>query len=84
MRKPVSAICEQQRCRSACSLNSAFVVHCLDRIIPKSKISRHQLVSVAEEAGLSPTWSQPLKTGFLVKGLNSACICLAYPQTVKQ
>ena len=36
MRKPVYAVCKQQRRRSACprSLISAFVVHCLDSIIP--------------------------------------------------
>ena len=42
---------------------------CLDSIIPLlaiSKISRFWLVTVAEQAGLSLTWSQTLKTGFLV------------------
>ena len=37
IRKPVYTICEQQRRRSACaspSLISAFIVHCLDCIIP--------------------------------------------------
>ena len=37
MRKPVFAICEQQRCRSACASmqsDSTFVVHCLGSIIP--------------------------------------------------
>ena len=54
------------------SLISAFVVRCLDSIIPllaKSKISRLQLVSVAEQVGLCPTWSQTPKTGFLMTGL---------------
>ena len=40
MRKPVYAICEQQRHRSAIH---AFIVHCLDSIIPLlaiAKISR--------------------------------------------
>ena len=39
MRKPVYAICEKQMIRSA----SAFVVHCLDSIIPiltKSNVPR--------------------------------------------
>ena len=36
LRKPVYAICEQQRCRSVIS---AFVVHCLDSIIPLVSIS---------------------------------------------
>ena len=38
------------------SLNSTFVVHCLDSIIPilaKSNISRPHLVSSAEQTGLS-------------------------------
>ena len=51
------------------SLISAFVVRCLDSIIPvlaKSKFSRLWLVSVAEEVGLSLSWSQTPKTGFLV------------------
>ena len=56
MRKPVYAICEQQKRRSAWmrSLISAFVVRCLDRIIPLvsiSKISCLYLASVAEQAG---------------------------------
>ena len=62
MRKPVYAICEQQRRRSV------FVVRCLDSIMPilaKSKISRLEIVSVAEQAGLSLLWSQTPKTGFL-------------------
>ena len=44
-----------------CGLISAFVVCCLASIISilaKSKISRLQLVSEAEQAGLSHTWSQ--------------------------
>ena len=50
------------------SLISTFVVCCLDSIIrplAKSKISRPYLVSVAEQAGLSHTWSQTPKIGFL-------------------
>ena len=49
--------------------HSAFVIRCLDSIIPLvsiSKISSLQLVSVAEQAGLSLTWLKTLKTGFLV------------------
>ena len=55
------------------SLISAFVVCCLDSIIPLvsiSKISSIYLVSVAEQAGLSLPWSQTPKTGFLVTRLN--------------
>ena len=51
------------------SLISAFVVRCFDSIIPvvaMYEISRLQLASVAEQAGLSLTWSQTPKTGFLV------------------
>ena len=72
MRKPVFAICEQQRCRSASASTQSdqcFAVHFLDSIIailPVFKLSRHSLVSVVEQAGLSHTWFKPLKTGFLV------------------
>ena len=55
-----------------CSLISAFVVHCLDNIIPipaKSKIFRLKLASEAEQASLSLTLSQTPKTGFLVTWL---------------
>ena len=54
------------------SLISTFVVHCPDSIMPtlaKSKISRLWLAPVAEQAGLSLTWSQTPKTSFLVTGL---------------
>ena len=43
------------------SLISTFVVHCIDSIIPVfaiTKISRLQLVYVAEQAVLNFTWSQ--------------------------
>ena len=42
------------------SLISVFVISCLDSITPIvaiSEISRLWLASVAEQAGLSPTWS---------------------------
>ena len=51
------------------SLISTFVVRCLDSIIlmlANSKISRLQLVSVTAQTGLSLTWSQTPKTGFLM------------------
>ena len=54
------------------SLISAFVVHCLDIIIPLvsvSEILSLYLTSVAVQAGLSLTWSQTPKTGFLVTRL---------------
>ena len=74
MRKPVYAICEQQRRRSACTSAqsiSAFVVHCLDSIslVSICKISSLYLVSITEQAGLSLTSSQTPKTGFLMTGL---------------
>ena len=60
-------------------LISAFVVCCLDSIIPLvsiSEISSLYLASVAEQAGLSLPWSQTLKPGSLVTRL--ICnICLA-------
>ena len=78
MRKCVLAICQQQRCDQPAqlrSLISTFVVHCLDSIIPLvslSEISSLYLTSVAEQAGLSLTWLEILKTGFPVTWL----ICL--------
>ena len=54
------------------SLISAFVVRCLDTIIPPlaiAKLSRLKLASIAVQAGLSLTWLQTPKTGFLVMWL---------------
>ena len=51
------------------SLISAFFVLCLDSIIPlvsTSEILSLYLSSVAAQTGLCLTWSQILKTGFLV------------------
>ena len=70
MRKPVYAICRQQRH----SLISTFVVRCLDStasLVSISEISSLYLASVAVQAGLCLTWSQTLKTGFLVTRLKS-------------
>ena len=56
------------------SLISAFVVRCLDSIIPLvsiSKISSLYLASAAEQAGLSITVSETMKTGFLMTWLIS-------------
>ena len=50
----------------------AFLVHCLDSIIPPvsiSEISSLYLASVAAQAGLSLPWSQTRRTGFLVTRL---------------
>ena len=55
-----------------CFLISTFIVCCLDSIIPLlaiAEISRPKLVSSAEQAGLSNTWSQTPKTGFLMTRL---------------
>ena len=54
------------------SLISAFVVRCVDSIIPLlavGEISRPKLITVAEQAGLILTWSQTRKIGFLVTRL---------------
>ena len=53
MRKPVYAICKQQRHRS----------------VSVSKISSPYLTSVAVQAGLSLPWSQIPKAGFLMTWL---------------
>ena len=51
------------------SLISAFVVRCLDSIIPLFAVAEiSKRVSSAEHAGLSLTWPQTPKTGFLVRG----------------
>ena len=57
------------------SLISAFVLRCLDSIIPLLAIaenSRLQLASEDEQPGLSLTWSETPKTDFLVTWLSSA------------
>ena len=64
MRKP--ALCHKRTTKALISLRmhprrliSAFVVRCLDSIIPllaRPKISRLQLISVAEQPTLSLTW----------------------------
>ena len=69
MRKPVLAICEQQRCRSACAFAQSDQHLCCS-LLAKSKISRLKLVSVTEQVGLSFTCSKMQKTGLLVTRLN--------------
>ena len=82
-------ICEQQRRRSACaSAQSDRRLCCslpryLDSIIPLvsiSEISSRKLASVAEQRGLSLTWSKTPKTGFLVTRLK--CYFTDYLRTV--
>ena len=63
MRKPVLCLREQQRCRSACAYaqSDQLVVHCLSSticILAISKVSRFQLASVADQAGLNLLWSK--------------------------
>ena len=66
------------------SLISAFVVRCLDSILPLlsiSELSSLNIASVPAQAGLSLTWTKTLKTGFLVTRLNSSfqwCITRRY------
>ena len=75
MTKPAFAICKQQGRRSACAStqsDQAFVIRCLDSIIPvlaTAEISRPKLISVDKQAGLSHTWLNPPKTGFLMTWL---------------
>ena len=55
------------------SLINTFIVRCLDSIIPLvsiHKISSLYLASVPAQAGLSLSWSQTPKTGFLVTRFN--------------
>ena len=72
MRKPVYAICEQQRRRSACASaqsDQRLCFRCLDSIISVVsiyEISTLYLASVAAHVGLSLTWSKTPKTGFLL------------------
>ena len=70
--KPAFAICEQQRCKSACTSAVWSTPLLFAAWIPLpniTKISRPQLVSVADQAGLSLTWLHTPKTGFLVTRL---------------
>ena len=58
------------------SLISTFVVHCLDSImslVSMLAISGLQLASLAEQTGLSLTWSKTPKTGFLLTRLIYRC-----------
>ena len=66
--KTVFAIREQQRR----SLISTFVVCCLDNMIPLvsiSEISRLYIASMTAQASLRLSWSQILKTDFLMTRL---------------
>ena len=52
-------------------LINAFIVRCLDSIMPLIAVEEISTLAriEAEQAGLSLTWSQILKTGFLMIGL---------------
>ena len=75
MRKPVFVYANNKDAGQPAhprSLISVYVIRCLDSIIPPFsifEISNLYLVSVAVQAGLSLTWSQTPKTGFLVTRL---------------
>ena len=75
MRKPVMPYANNKGADQPAhwrSLIRTFVVRCIDSIISLvsiSEIVRLQLASVAEQAGLSLTWSKIPKTGFLVTPL---------------
>ena len=60
------------------SLISAFVVHCLDSImslVSVTKISSLMLASVAEQAGLSLTWSETSEDTFSHDEAHNLFIC---------
>ena len=69
MRKPVFGVCEQQRRRQPVhprSLISAYVIRLLVSFISRLAMSGiFDLVSVAEETGLSLALSVTRKTGFV-------------------
>ena len=62
------------------SLISAFVIRCLDSIIPLvyryPKFQASSLVSVGKQTGLSLGWSEKPKTGFLMTWLVYLCRAL--------
>ena len=75
MRKLVFATYEQQRRRSACASSQSDQRLCYSLLRQDNICSFYMqnlkpvASSIAEEAGLSLTWSQILKTGFLVTQL---------------
>ena len=70
MRKLIYAICEQQRHRSRCAFAKSDQCLCYSLpLLGTAKISRLQLVSVAEQAGLSLTCLETPETGFLMTWL---------------
>ena len=72
MRKPVMSYANNKGADQPVhphSLISTFVVRCLDSIILLVSISEISSVYLAAQAGLSLSWSQTPKTGFLVMRL---------------
>ena len=73
VRKPVYAICEQQRRRSARA--SVQSDQCLSCSLPRQcnifSFYICNFMSLAKQTGLSHTWSKNPKTGFLVTWLIS-------------
>ena len=69
MRKPVFSGLRKTKVQTSLrSLVRTFVIHLLESIISKlatSETSISYLVSVAEQADLSLTWSDTPKTGYL-------------------
>ena len=70
MRKPVYAKCEQQRLRSNCASTHSDQQFCgsllcsITPLVAKPKVSSPSLVSVAEQTGLSHTWSHTTEDRF--------------------
>ena len=66
MRKPVYAICEQKRLRSDCASTQSDqqFYGSIIYIVAKPKVSSLSLVSVAEQTGLSLTWSHTTEDRF--------------------
>ena len=76
MRKSVFVTCEQQRCRSACVSAQSDQCLCCSllrryNIVYTSYIQNFKTLvrPLAQQSGLSLTWSQTPKTGFLVTRL---------------
>ena len=74
-RKPAYGICEnkgsgQLRGRIADKLHCFRNIDGTTSLLPKSEISSLLAFSVAVEAGVFRTWSEPLRTGFLLTRLN--------------
>ena len=84
LRHDKTCLCNMRTTKAQISLRiraviSAFIIRCLDSIIPLvsiSEISSLYLASVTAQAGLCLPWSQTPKTGFLMTGLNYSPVLL--------